>query len=70
MPKPKMMTKSVRSGVYGLATSARCWISLSTTAVLLNASQSDGRTRIISAPSVIATDNIAASITVGAMSVT
>ena len=34
-------------------------------AALLNASQSDGRTRIISAPSVIATDNMTASITVG-----
>ena len=34
-------------------------------AVFLNASQSDGRTRIISAPSVIATDNIAATITSG-----
>ena len=34
-------------------------------AMLLDASQSDGRSRIISAPSVIATDNIAASITVG-----
>ena len=34
-------------------------------AALLNLSQSDGRNRIISAPSVIATDNIAASITVG-----
>ena len=35
-------------------------------AAILNATQSDGRTRIISAPSVIATDNIPASITVGA----
>ena len=34
-------------------------------AAILSASQSDGRTRLISAPSVIATDNIAASITVG-----
>ena len=34
-------------------------------AVFLNASQSDGRTRIISAPSVIATDNIPATITSG-----
>lgn len=34
-------------------------------AAILDASQSDGRTRILSAPSVIATDNIAASITVG-----
>ena len=34
-------------------------------AVFLNASQSDGRTRIISAPSIIATDNIAATITSG-----
>ncbi len=35
-------------------------------AAILNATQSDGRSRIISAPSVIATDNIPASITVGA----
>ncbi len=34
-------------------------------AVFLNASQSDGRTRVISAPSVIATDNIPATITSG-----
>ena len=34
-------------------------------AAILNATQSDGRSRIISAPSVIATDNIPASITVG-----
>ena len=34
-------------------------------AVFLQASQSDGRTRVISAPSVIATDNIAATITSG-----
>ncbi|MDE0166535.1 MAG: hypothetical protein OXL36_15685, partial [Bryobacterales bacterium] len=35
-------------------------------AAILNATQTDGRSRIISAPSVIATDNIPASITVGA----
>ena len=35
-------------------------------AAILSATQSDGRSRIISAPSVIATDNIPASITVGA----
>lgn len=34
-------------------------------AAILNATQTDGRSRIISAPSVIATDNIPASITVG-----
>ena len=34
-------------------------------AVFLNASQSDGRTRVISAPSIIATDNIPATITSG-----
>ena len=33
---------------------------------LLDASQTDGRTKILSAPSIIATDNISASITVGA----
>ena len=32
---------------------------------LLDASQTDGRTKILSAPSIIATDNISASITVG-----
>ncbi len=34
-------------------------------AVILDASQSEGRTKILSAPSIIATDNIPASITVG-----
>jgi general secretion pathway protein D len=34
-------------------------------AIFLNATQSDGRTRVLSAPSLIATDNIAAQITVG-----
>ena len=34
-------------------------------ALYSSASQSNGRTRVVSAPSLIATDNIAASITVG-----
>jgi general secretion pathway protein D len=64
LPERKLLGGFTNSGVVNLTLGALVG-NTRELALFLNASQSDGRTRVISAPSLIATDNIAASITVG-----
>ena len=60
----RQLTGSSDGGVLGLTMGALVGHSQELR-MFLNASQTNGRSKVISAPSVIATDNLAASITVG-----